>query len=54
MNPVEAANFERDPLFEVSIRMRHWDEQAKETNMPLIDLEKLKSRAKVALSPGSS
>ncbi len=50
MNPAEAADFERDPLFEVSIRMRHWDEQAKETNMPLIDLEKLKSRVKAALS----
>jgi len=49
MNQVEATNFERDPLFEISIRMRHWDDQAKEMNIPLIDLTKLKSKVKVAL-----
>lgn len=46
----EANNFEKDPLFDVSIRMRHWDEQAKEMNKPLIDLEKLKLKVKAALS----
>jgi phosphonate degradation associated HDIG domain protein len=49
MNQEEANNFEQDSLFDISIRMRHWDEQAKETNMPLIDLEKLRSKVKAAL-----
>jgi 2-amino-1-hydroxyethylphosphonate dioxygenase (glycine-forming) len=49
MSQEEASIFERDPLFDVSIRMRHWDEEAKETNVPLIDLEKLKAKAKAAL-----
>jgi len=49
MNPEEATDFEQDPLFDISIRMRHWDEQAKEMNIPLIDLEKLKSKVKAAL-----
>ncbi len=50
MSREEADDFEKDPLFDLSIRMRHWDEQAKEMNMPLIDLEKLKSTVKAALS----
>ncbi len=49
MNKKEADSFEQDPLFEVSIRMRHWDEQAKEINMPLIDLEKLKVKVRALL-----
>lgn len=44
MNALEANEFEKDSLFDVSIRMRHWDEMAKEVNMPLIDMEKLKSK----------
>jgi phosphonate degradation associated HDIG domain protein len=50
MSREQADHFEKDPLFDISIRMRHWDEQAKETNMPLIDLGKLKSKVKAALS----
>jgi len=50
MDQDEANKFQKDPLFEVSIRMRHWDEEAKEINMPLIDMEKLKSKVKAALS----
>jgi predicted HD phosphohydrolase len=49
MNRQEADNFEKDPLFDLSIRMRHWDEKAKEINMPLIDIGKLKSKAKAAV-----
>jgi phosphonate degradation associated HDIG domain protein len=49
MNQDEAEKFQKDPLFDVSIRMRHWDEEAKETNMPLIDMEKLKSKVKAVL-----
>src|SRR6478609_4849540 len=46
MNEEEAAKFKNDPLFDVSIRMRYWDEEAKEIDTPLIDLEKLKVKAK--------
>lgn len=46
MTPEEADRFEHDPLFEASIRMRHWDELAKETQVPIIDLSVLKEKAK--------
>jgi len=46
MDEEEAAKFKNDPLFDVSIRMRYWDEEAKEIDTPLIDLEKLKVKAK--------
>jgi len=49
MTQQEASDFEKDALFEVSIHMRNWDEMAKEINMPLIDLEKLKLYAKALL-----
>lgn len=45
MSAVEAGTFEADPLFETSIRMRHWDELAKETNVPVIDLSVLREKA---------
>lgn len=45
MSAVEAEAFERDPLCAVSLRMRHWDEQAKEMWVPVIDLELLKAKA---------
>lgn len=38
MNAAEAQDFEQDELFHVSLRMRHWDEEAKETNMPTPNL----------------
>lgn len=38
MNATEAAAFENDPLFEVSLKMRTWDEMAKEEHVPLPDL----------------
>jgi phosphonate degradation associated HDIG domain protein len=38
MNAEEAAEFERDPLFELIIQMRKWDEQAKIEHQPLPDL----------------
>lgn len=49
MTKAEASEFEKDPLFNTSIRMRHWDELAKEINMPLLDLNKLKLKAKACL-----
>jgi phosphonate degradation associated HDIG domain protein len=45
MPPAEAAAFEGDPLFALSIRMREWDEQAKEENVPVPDLAFLRRMA---------
>lgn len=39
MDAEEAQAFESDPLFQVSLRMRHWDEEAKENDMPEPDLQ---------------
>ena len=45
MSEDEARVFARDPLCAVSLRMRQWDEQAKEMNVPVIDLAVLKGKA---------
>ena len=45
MSEDEADVFERDPLFVVSLRMREWDEMAKEIGVPVVDLDGLKQRA---------
>ncbi|RWU23498.1 phosphohydrolase [Pseudomonas alkylphenolica] len=45
MSEAEADAFERDPLCAVSLRMREWDELAKEMNVPVIDLDLLKAKA---------
>ena len=45
MSADEAHSFEQDPLCAVSLRMRHWDEQTKELNVPVLDLKLLKSKA---------
>lgn len=45
MSADEAQSFQQDPLCAVSLRMRHWDEQAKELNVPVLDLKLLKSKA---------
>ncbi|MEE1866149.1 phosphonate degradation HD-domain oxygenase [Pseudomonas auratipiscis] len=45
MSEAEADAFERDPLCKVSLRMREWDELAKEMHVPVIDLNMLKSKA---------
>lgn len=42
MTASEAEKFENNELFSLSIKMREWDEKAKEENVPLIDLEILK------------
>lgn len=39
MTEEEAVAFETDPLFELSLKMRTWDEMAKEENVPLPDLD---------------
>jgi phosphonate degradation associated HDIG domain protein len=50
MEPHEAEAFEKDILFDVSIRMRKWDELAKEMDVALIDLAAIKSKARNVLS----
>ena len=43
MTADEAATFERDPLFKTILRLRTWDERAKEPNVPLPDLAHFRS-----------
>jgi 2-amino-1-hydroxyethylphosphonate dioxygenase (glycine-forming) len=45
MTESEAEAFENNPLFETSIRLRKWDELAKEISVPVMDLNKLKEIA---------
>jgi predicted HD phosphohydrolase len=45
MTPDEARAFEQDPLYAVSLRLRHWDEQAKQPHVPVLDLQALKAKA---------
>ncbi len=49
MNAEEAIDFEKDPLFEVSLKMRSWDEAAKEENIPVPDLNIYREMAKEVL-----
>ncbi len=50
MSAEEAIAFEKNPLFETSIRMRQWDELAKEIEIPVLDLNVLKEKAVAILS----
>ena len=50
MKASEAAIFENDLLFDISIRLRQWDELAKEENVPLINLDEMKSKAGMVLA----
>ncbi|MCR4539104.1 HD domain-containing protein [Pseudomonas sp. 18.1.10] len=50
MSAEEAQAFEQDPLCAVSLRMRHWDEQAKQMHVPVLDLELLKAKARQVLA----
>ncbi len=49
MEKEEADSFEADGLFETSIQMRKWDELAKEVDVPIIDLNEMKERARKTL-----
>jgi phosphonate degradation associated HDIG domain protein len=53
MTEAEAQAFEKDPLCAVSLRMRQWDELAKETNVPLLELDILKRKALALLLQGA-
>ncbi len=43
MSPEEAAAFEADPYFEASVKLRYWDEEAKEVGVPLPDWARYKA-----------
>lgn len=45
MDEVEAKRFEQDELFEASLKMRTWDEEAKLEFVPLPDLSKYREMA---------
>jgi len=45
MTDNEAAEFEKHPDAELFIKLRYWDDQSKEMNTPVQDLEHLKSLA---------
>jgi len=45
MSPQEANDFEKDELFDLSLKMRTWDELAKEENVPIPDIERYKEMA---------
>ncbi|MCW0923947.1 HD domain-containing protein [Pseudomonas sp. RG1] len=45
MGAAEADAFAADPLCALSLRMRRWDELAKEVAVPLVDLAGLKAKA---------
>lgn len=49
MTQSEAEAFENDDIFETSILLRKWDELAKETEVPIVDLNDLKERARRVL-----
>lgn len=50
MKPQEAKAFESHPYFKESIQLRKWDELAKEQDLPIIDLNIIKEKAKKHLS----
>ncbi|MNZ27997.1 HD domain protein [compost metagenome] len=54
MTEAEADAFEQDPLCAVSLRMRQWDELAKEMDVPVIDLQLLKGKALELLIAGQA
>ena len=50
MTAAEAAEFESDPDHHLILKMREWDERAKETSVPVPDLSGYKSMARNILS----
>ncbi len=50
MSAEEAHAFEQDPLCHISLRLRHWDEQAKVMHVPVLDLDLLKAKARQVLA----
>ncbi|MEK6476569.1 HD domain-containing protein [Catalinimonas sp. 4WD22] len=54
MNAEEAAAFEQDELFKLSLRMRHWDEEAKEIGMPPPDLQPYQDKCRQYLTQNNT
>lgn len=54
MEEAEAKAFEADPLFDLYIKMRRWDEAAKVENQPLPDINFFKQKALEHLSKARS
>lgn len=50
MNQKEASCFENEELFALSLKMRTWDEQAKEEKKPLPDVDRYKAMALALIS----
>lgn len=50
MTAKEAEQFQRDPYFDLSLLLRKWDELAKETNLPVIDLSEMRRKAEAVLT----
>lgn len=50
MSPEEAAGFEADPDYHLVLKMREWDEKAKETEVPLPPLDPYKQMARTLLA----
>jgi len=50
MSKQEAEAFELNPLFELSILIRRWDEEAKLTQVPIINLALIKEKCETVLS----
>jgi len=49
MTQEAADDFEKDPLFQIIIQMRKWDELAKETDVPALDLEIMKKKVRAVM-----
>jgi len=45
MSPAEAAVFEQNPDAELIVRLRYWDDMAKEMNIPVYNVQHLKAMA---------
>ncbi|WPP48809.1 HD domain-containing protein [Catalinimonas niigatensis] len=54
MTAREAADFEQNALFKLSLRMRHWDEEAKEIGMPTPDLKMYQDKCRQYLLRNSA
>lgn len=54
MTPEEAAAFESDALFPLFLKMRTWDEQAKEEYVPLPDLDRFRDMARRLLQKSAA
>jgi phosphonate degradation associated HDIG domain protein len=50
MSEAEAKQFEADPLFDLSITMRKWDEEAKIEQIPVMDTQLIREKCMLVLN----